>query len=115
MTVLVIALLAILIALGFNQPLLWLVAAALVYFLVRRHDGGPARQGPAGGGASARAGGPGGAGAGPGGAPGGGGSGGGGGGGIPATYRDYRIRRSRQERWDRRYRRTHPSTQQRRH
>lgn len=107
MNVFVIALLAVLVALGFKQPLLWLAAAAIVYLLVRRHDtGGPARQGPAGGGASAGAGGAGGGGS--------GGAGGGGGGGIPATYRDYRIRRSRQERWDRRYRRTHPTSQQRR-
>ncbi|WP_030566449.1 hypothetical protein [Streptomyces aureocirculatus] len=103
MTVLVIALVVILIALGFNQPLLWLAAAALVYFLVRRFDGGPARTGPTGAGAGATAAGPG--------APGTAKPGGVGGAGIPSTYRDYRIRRDRQERWDRRYRRTHPKAQ----
>ncbi|MFH8792813.1 hypothetical protein [Streptomyces sp. NPDC017941] len=95
MTVLVVALAVILIALGFNQPLLWLAAAALVYFLVRR-VGGPARTGPVGGGAGASAPGPGAAK--PGAAS------------LPSSYRDYRIRRDRQERWDRRYRRTHPKT-----
>ncbi|QDQ11329.1 hypothetical protein [Streptomyces spectabilis] len=91
MIVLTIALLLTLIALGFNQPLLWLVAAGIAYFLIRRHDRAAVKGGMSG----AR-------------------SGSGSGMSTPASYRDYRIRRSRQERWDRRYRRTHPSAQQRR-
>ncbi|GHC40957.1 hypothetical protein [Streptomyces flavofungini] len=110
MNILIIAVLAVLIVLGFKQPLLWVAAAVLVYFLVRHHTGGSARPGPTSGGVGAS--GSGGAGGGAGGGSGGGGSGGGGG--IPSTYRDYRIRRDRQERWDRRYRRTHPAAQQRR-
>lgn len=99
MNVLIVAVLAVLIALGFKQPLLWVAAAVLVYFLVRRHDGGHARPpGPVSGGVGAGA----------------GGGSGGGGGGTPSSYRDYRIRRDRQERWDRRYRRSHPAAQQRR-
>ncbi|MEU2558308.1 hypothetical protein ABZ626_03025 [Streptomyces longispororuber] len=82
MYILTIALLLALIVLGFNAPLLWLVAAAIAYFLVRRHDRAAVQ----------------------GGAP-----GGSGGTSTPSSYRDYRIRRARQERWDRRYRRTHPS------
>ncbi|MVO84115.1 hypothetical protein GPA10_04855 [Streptomyces sp. p1417] len=93
MTVLVVALIVVLIALGFSQPVLWLAAAALVWFLVRRFDGGQARPGSSGSGAGATAPGP--SAAKPGGA-------------LPSSYRDYRIRRDRQERWDRRYRRTHP-------
>ncbi|WP_030678767.1 hypothetical protein [Streptomyces sp. NRRL B-1347] len=94
MIVLTIALLLFLIALGFNQPLLWLVAAGIAYFLIRRHDRAAVKGGMSGAGS--------------------GGSAGGGGMSTPASYRDYRIRRSRQERWDRRYRRTHPSAQHRR-
>lgn len=97
---LVVAILA-LFGLGFDQPLLWLAAAALAFYLVRFHEGGSAakKNGSAGSGAGAAGGG-------------GGGSGGagGGGGGYPKTYRDYRLRKERQERWDRRYRRTHPGS-----
>ncbi|MFD9886739.1 hypothetical protein ACFWZT_35360, partial [Streptomyces alboflavus] len=53
MNMLIVAVLAVLIALGFQQPLLWVAAAVLVYFLVRHHDAGHARPGPAGGGAGA--------------------------------------------------------------
>ncbi|MCI3930413.1 hypothetical protein [Streptomyces sp. AN091965] len=94
MIVLTIALLLVLIALGFNQPLLWLLAAGIAYFLIRRHDRAAVKGGLTGAGSA--------------------GTGGKGGPSAPATYRDYRIRRSRQERWDRRYRRTHPSKQARR-
>ncbi|GHE83501.1 hypothetical protein GCM10018785_59320 [Streptomyces longispororuber] len=92
MYILTIALLLVLIVLGFNAPLLWLVAAAIAYFLVRRHDRATVQ----------------------GGAPRGGVAGGTGGMSTPASYRDYRIRRARQERWDRRYRRTHPTPHPRR-
>ncbi|MFD9905652.1 hypothetical protein [Streptomyces sp. NPDC059063] len=95
MTVLTVALFLLLIVLGFKQPLLWLLAAAIVYLLVRRRDRHPVKTGPPAGSS--------------GGVPGPGGGAGGGMGG-PATYRDYKIRRARQERWDRRYRRTHPSS-----
>ncbi|MFH9068502.1 hypothetical protein [Streptomyces alboflavus] len=108
MNMLIVAVLAVLIALGFQQPLLWVAAAVLVYFLVRHHDRAAARPGPSTGGAGA--GGAGGTGS----AGGAGGGRSGGGGFTPSSYRDYRIRRARQERWDRRYRRTHPASQQRR-
>lgn len=102
MNVLLVVLLFALIGLGFSQPLLWLAAAALVFFMVQSYDRGGSDKSSnsgsgAGGGASAGASG-----------GGGGGGAGGGGGGFPKTYRDYRIRKERQERWDRRYKRTHP-------
>ncbi|MGW7076045.1 hypothetical protein ACWGH2_08210 [Streptomyces sp. NPDC054871] len=98
MNVLLVVLLLALVGLGFSQPLLWLAAAALVFFMVQQYDrGGSGKSSGSGSGAGA--------------APGaGGGGGGGGGGGYPKTYRDYRIRKERQERWDRRYRRTHPGS-----
>ncbi|MER5253854.1 MULTISPECIES: hypothetical protein [unclassified Streptomyces] len=97
MNVLLVVLLIALVGLGFSQPLLWLAAAALVFFMVQQYDrGGSGKSSSSGSGAG------GGAGA--------GGGGGGGGGGFPKTYRDYRIRKERQERWDRRYRRTHPGS-----
>ncbi|MEU8955486.1 hypothetical protein AB0C93_14395 [Streptomyces sp. NPDC048518] len=105
MNVLIVVAILALFGLGFDQPLLWLAAAALAFYLVRFYDGGGSaakKNGSAGSGAGA-AGGSGGGGGGAGGA-------GGGGGGYPKTYRDYRLRKERQERWDRRYRRTHPGS-----
>lgn len=102
MNVLLIVLLLALVGLGFSQPLLWLAAAALVFFMVQSYDRGGADKSSSGSGAG------GGASAGASGGGGGAGGGGGGGGGFPKTYRDYRIRKERQERWDRRYKRTHP-------
>ncbi|WP_409057478.1 hypothetical protein [Streptomyces sp. SYP-A7185] len=100
MNFLLVVLLVALIGLGFSQPLLWLAAAALVYFMVQQYDrGGSGKSSSSGSGTGAAPGGGGGA-----------GGGGGGGGGFPKTYRDYRIRKERQERWDRRYRRTHPNS-----
>ncbi|MEW1923993.1 hypothetical protein [Streptomyces sp. NPDC088360] len=94
MNVLLVVLLIALVGLGFSQPLLWLAAAALVFFMVQQYDrGGSGKSSSSGSGAG-----------------GGAGAGGGGGGGFPKTYRDYRIRKERQERWDRRYRRTHPGS-----
>lgn len=105
MNVLLVVLLLALVGLGFTQPLLWLAAAALVFFMVQQYDrGGSGKSSGSGSGAG------GGASAGAKGAGGGGGGAGGGGGGLPKTYRDYRIRKERQERWDRRYRRTHPGS-----
>ncbi|MEU4994990.1 hypothetical protein [Streptomyces sp. NPDC021622] len=94
MNLLLVVLLLALIGLGFNQPLLWLAAAALVFFIFQQYDRAGSKSG-------------GGSGSGSGGSAGGGG---GGGGGYPKTYRDYRLRKERQERWDRRYRRTHPGS-----
>ncbi|MFH8565115.1 hypothetical protein [Streptomyces sp. NPDC017988] len=91
----VVAILA-LVGLGFDQPLLWPAAAALAFYLVRFHEGGGS--GTKSGSGTAGSGG---------GTPTGGG---GGAGGYPKTYRDYRLRKERQERWDRRYRRTHPGS-----
>ncbi|KUL63760.1 hypothetical protein [Streptomyces sp. NRRL S-1521] len=87
MNVLILIAILALIGLGFGQPILWLGAAALAFYVLRSHEvgGKPARttnpSGPGGGGA-----------------------------GLPKTYRDYRLRKERQERWDRRYRRTHPDS-----
>ncbi|MCX4667516.1 hypothetical protein OG453_12720 [Streptomyces sp. NBC_01381] len=102
MNLLLVVLLLALIGLGFNQPLLWLAAAALVFFIFQQYDRAGSKSGS-------------GSGSGSGGSSGGGGvaggnAGGGGGGGYPKTYRDYRLRKERQERWDRRYRRTHPGS-----
>lgn len=94
---LLVVLLLVLVGLGFNEPLLWLVAAALVFLMVQQYDRGGSRKSSSGSGAGGASGA-------------GGGGGGGGGGGFPKTYRDYRIRKERQERWDRRYRRTHPGS-----
>ncbi|MET7359750.1 hypothetical protein ABZS76_15000 [Streptomyces sp. NPDC005562] len=111
MNVLIVVAILALFGLGFDQPLLWLAAAALAFYLVRFYDGGGSaakKNASAGSGAGASGGSAGGAGgAGAGGAGGGGGSGGSG---YPKTYRDYRLRKERQERWDRRYRRTHPGS-----
>ncbi|MEI5100378.1 hypothetical protein RB200_19860 [Streptomyces sp. PmtG] len=101
MNILIAVLLLVLIALGFNEPVLWLAAAVIVYFLIRSRDRGPVRTGSSGTGTGAGGSGP-------------GGSSGSGSGGTPSSYRDYRIRRARQERWDRRYRRTHPNSPTRR-
>ncbi|WP_030777866.1 hypothetical protein [Streptomyces sp. NRRL S-920] len=92
MNILIVVAVLALIGLGFDQPLLWLAAAALVFYLVRFYIPGtpPTKNAPAPGG--------------------GGGATGGGGGGYPKTYRDFRLRKERQERWDRRYRRTHPGS-----
>ncbi|MEU5953682.1 hypothetical protein [Streptomyces sp. NPDC047525] len=101
MNVLLVVLLLALVGLGFSQPLLWLAAAALVFFMVQQYDrggSGKSSSGSSAGGSGAGAG------------SGAGGGGGGGGGGFPKTYRDYRIRKERQERWDRRYKRTHPGS-----
>ncbi|MFD4633836.1 hypothetical protein ACFVYR_12355 [Streptomyces sp. NPDC058284] len=100
MNVLIVVAILALVGLGFSQPMLWLVAAALAFYLARSYEGGSATKK----GSSAGSGGAGASGGG------GGGAGGGGGGGYPATYRDYRLRKERQERWDRRYRRTHPGS-----
>lgn len=91
MNVLILIAILALIGLGFGQPILWLGAAALVFYVLRSYEGGgtPAKTTKP---------------------PGSGGGGGGGGGGLPKTYRDYRLRKERQERWDRRYRRTHPNS-----
>ncbi|MGA4842272.1 hypothetical protein [Streptomyces sp. G45] len=86
MTVLTVVLLLILFVFGFQQPLLWVLAGVIVYLMVRRHDRRPAEYGPLGG-TSAKAPGVGGA---------------------PTSYHEYKVRRKRQERWERRYRRTHP-------
>ncbi|MFD6435444.1 hypothetical protein [Streptomyces venezuelae] len=100
MNVLIVVAILALFGLGFNQPLLWLAAAALAFYLVRFYEGGSAaKKSGSGSGAASGSGG-----------MGGGGGSGGGGGGYPKTYRDYRIRKERQERWDRRYRRTHPGS-----
>ncbi|MFE0099946.1 hypothetical protein [Streptomyces sp. NPDC059009] len=107
MTVLLTALLVLLIGLGFANHLFWLAAAALLYFMVKYRDELKPRSGSGSSGSGA-AGGGGGAGAGAGGSGGGGGGGGGGGFGA-ANYHAYRVRRDRMERWDRRYRRTHPT------
>ncbi|CAM5505935.1 putative protein OS=Streptomyces alboniger OX=132473 GN=CP975_10570 PE=4 SV=1 [Streptomyces alboniger] len=93
MNVLIIVAILVLVGLGFDQPILWLGAAVLAFYLMRNYEGGGSggktgKNKPAGSG----------------------GSGGGGGGGLPKTYRDYRLRKERQERWDRRYRRTHPNS-----
>lgn len=97
MNALLVVLLLALVGLGFSQPLLWLAAAALVFFMVQQYDrGGSGKSSGSGSGAGA--------------SQGAGGGGGGGGGGYPKTYRDYRIRKERQERWDRRYKRTHPGS-----
>ncbi|MEV8015393.1 hypothetical protein AB0O76_03345 [Streptomyces sp. NPDC086554] len=96
MNLLLVVLVLALIGLGFNQPLLWLAAAALVFFIFQQYD----RAGSKNGSGSGSGGGSGGS----------SGGGGGGGGGYPKTYRDYRLRKERQERWDRRYRRTHPGS-----
>ncbi|WJV44748.1 hypothetical protein [Streptomyces flavofungini] len=87
MSVLIIALLLLLIVLGFEAPLLWLFAAALVYLLVRGRDRGSIRTDPADrstGSDEGRSG--------------------------PKSYREYSDRRKRKERWERRYRRRHPSS-----
>ncbi|MFK4064387.1 hypothetical protein [Streptomyces sp. NPDC029674] len=97
MNVLIVVAILALFGLGFNQPLLWLAAAALAFYLVRFYEGGSADKKSSSG-------------SGAGGGGGSGGGGGAGGGGYPKTYRDYRIRKERQERWDRRYRRTHPGS-----
>ncbi|QDQ09460.1 hypothetical protein [Streptomyces spectabilis] len=89
MSVLLIALLLFLIVLGFKVPLLWLLAAALVYLLVRGRDRGSIKTDP-----DNRS---------TGGDEGGRGSG-------PKTYREYSDRRKRKERWERRYRRRHASS-----
>ncbi|WPO74059.1 MULTISPECIES: hypothetical protein [unclassified Streptomyces] len=91
MNVLIVIAILALVGLGFDQPLLWPVAAALACYLVRFYEGGGS--GTAGSGSSTPTTG-----------------GGGGAGGYPKTYRDYRLRKERQERWDRRYRRTHPGS-----
>ncbi|MFF1381454.1 hypothetical protein [Streptomyces sp. NPDC058308] len=99
MNVLIAVAILALVGLGFDQPLLWLAAAALAFYLVRFYEGGSAtKKSDSAGSAGGGAGGSGGAG------------GAGGGGGYPKTYRDYRLRKERQERWDRRYRRTHPGS-----
>ncbi|MEV0125633.1 hypothetical protein AB0I16_29500 [Streptomyces sp. NPDC050703] len=94
MNVLILIAILALIGLGFDQPILWLGAAALAFYVLRSYEGGgasgkPPKNKPTGSGS---------------------GGGGGGGGGLPKTYRDYRLRKERQERWDRRYRRTHPNS-----
>ncbi|AZM53026.1 hypothetical protein DMA15_10790 [Streptomyces sp. WAC 01529] len=92
MNVLIVIAILALVGLGFDQPLLWLAAAALVFYLVRFYDpGAPSTKNAPGPGGST-------------------GATGAGGGGYPKTYRDYRLRKERQERWDRRYRRTHPGS-----
>ncbi|MFF3642104.1 hypothetical protein [Streptomyces sp. NPDC002564] len=96
MNVLMVVAILALVGLGFDQPLLWLAAAALAFYLVRFYEGGASAKKSGTPGSSGGAGGQ------------GGGGGAGGGGGYPKTYRDYRLRKERQERWDRRYRRTHP-------
>ncbi|MFC8126468.1 hypothetical protein [Streptomyces sp. NPDC057302] len=108
MSVLLVVLLLALIGLGFSQPLLWLAAAALIFFMVQQYDRGGSEKSSGSGSGAAGSGAGGNAGAGSG--AGGGGGGGGAGGGFPKTYRDYRIRKERQERWDRRYKRTHPGS-----
>lgn len=104
MSVLLVVLLLALVGLGFSQPLLWLAAAALVFFMVQQYDRGGSGKSKSSSGSGS------GASSAPGAGGGGGGGGGGGAGGYPKTYRDYRIRKERQERWDRRYKRTHPGS-----
>ncbi|WP_055567882.1 hypothetical protein [Streptomyces atriruber] len=101
MNVLIVVAILALFGLGFSQPLLWLAAAALIFYLARFYEGGSSAKNSGSGSSS-----------GSGSASSGGGMGGGGGGGgsYPKTYRDYRIRKERMERWDRRYRRTHPGS-----
>ncbi|MCI3928875.1 hypothetical protein [Streptomyces sp. AN091965] len=89
MPTLIIVLLLFLLVLGFKAPVLWLLAAALVYLLVRGRDRGPIKTDPDSRGT---------------------GSDEGGKGVGPQTYREYSNRRKRKERWDRRYRRRHPSS-----
>ncbi|MGW6055151.1 hypothetical protein [Streptomyces sp. NPDC055189] len=99
MNIWLVVLLLVLVGLGFSQPLLWVAAAVLVYFMIQQYDRAGSKKSSGSG-----------SGSGAGGNAGAGGGGGGGGGGFPKTYRDYRIRKERQERWDRRYRRTHPGS-----
>ena len=94
MNVLILVAILALVGLGFDQPILWLGAAALAFYLLRYYEGGGSAEKtsenkPTGSGSP---------------------GGGGGGGGAPKTYRDYRLSKERQERWDRRYRRTHPNS-----
>ncbi|WP_030684389.1 hypothetical protein [Streptomyces sp. NRRL B-1347] len=89
MPVLIIVLLLFLVVLGFKAPLLWLLAAGLVYLLLRGRDRGSIKTDPDNRSS--------------------GGDGGGRGSG-PKTYREYSDRRKRKERWERKYRRRHPSS-----
>ncbi|GHC52133.1 hypothetical protein [Streptomyces flavofungini] len=89
MSLLIIALLLFLIVLGFKAPVLWLFAAALVYLLVRGRDHGSSKADTDSRDFGSDERGPGRA---------------------PKTYREYSDRRRRRERWDRRYRRKHPSS-----
>ncbi|PSM41251.1 hypothetical protein C6Y14_20875 [Streptomyces dioscori] len=89
-TLIVLAIL-VLVVLGFNSPVWWLAAAALVYLYVRFLRAGQGASGPSSGG-------------------------GGGGGGssssstarMDSDYHSYRQRRDRMAKWERRYRRERP-------
>ncbi|MET9565605.1 MULTISPECIES: hypothetical protein [Streptomyces] len=98
MGTLIILAILVLVVLGFNSPVWWLAAAALIYLYVRyvRPDQGASGSPSAGGGG------------------GGGGAGGQSGGGsssstrVDSSYHAYRQRRDRLARWERRYRRERP-------
>ncbi|GHA53058.1 hypothetical protein GCM10010372_61570 [Streptomyces tauricus] len=95
MGTLIILAILVLVVLGFNSPVWWLAAAALIYLYVRyvRPDQGASGSSSAGGG---------------------GGAGGQSGGGsssstrVDSSYHAYRQRRDRLARWERRYRRERP-------
>ncbi|MBQ0849588.1 hypothetical protein J8N05_15405 [Streptomyces sp. BH-SS-21] len=90
MGTLIILAILVLVVLGFNSPVWWLTAAALIYLYVRYFRAGQGASGSSGGG------------------------GGGGGGGSSSTtrmdsdYHAYRQRRDRMAKWERRYRRERP-------
>ncbi|MFE7032584.1 hypothetical protein ACFU9Y_19925 [Streptomyces sp. NPDC057621] len=91
MGTLIILAILVLVVLGFNSPVWWLTAAALIYLYVRYFRAGQGASGSSGGG-----------------------GGGGGGGGSSSTtrmdsdYHAYRQRRDRMAKWERRYRRERP-------
>ena len=73
----------VLVVLGFQNPVWWLAAVAVLFLYVQYGHGSTS-------------------------APSGGGPSGGGSGAVPGSYRAYRDRRDKQAKWERRYRRERP-------
>lgn len=89
----------VLVVLGFGNHNWWLVAVAVLFLYVQYGRDASSSGGSSGSGGMSSGGSAGGS---------AGGSSGGSGGSVPGNYRAYRIRREKQAKWDRRYRREHP-------
>ncbi|MDX3458388.1 hypothetical protein PV396_41745 [Streptomyces sp. ME02-8801-2C] len=81
MGTLIVSATVVLVVMGFNDNVLWLAAAGLVFVYFRYGRTGSGSAAPSSGGGTPAA------------------------GSAPATYRAYRQRRDQQARWERRYRR----------